>query len=110
MRTIYALLTILFFSACSKSANKVNEDCDAQLIAKFKDQITCVEVPTMGPCNYLGKGIYKGALIYFIDIICATCNTIPPQEGYNCDGEKVAIENFNQNVTNVKVVSPEKKN
>ncbi|MCH5598425.1 hypothetical protein [Niabella ginsengisoli] len=80
------------------------------MIAKFKDQITCTEIPATGPCNYLAKGIYKGERIYFIDIICVACNTIPPQEGYNCDGQKIAIENFNQNVTDVEAVSPKRKN
>jgi len=108
MRTIVALLLSLFFIACSKSNNKVELDCDTKMTEKFKDQITCTEIPTMGPCYYLGKGIYKGAEIYFIDIICAACGTRAPQEGYDCDGRKIAIEDFIKNVTDTRAVSPQR--
>lgn len=109
MRTTCVLLSALFFLACSKSNNKVETDCDTKMIAKFKDQISCTEIPTMGPCHYLGKGLYKGQEIYFLDIVCAACNTIPPQEGYRCDGSKITIENFGQNVTDIAFVSPQRK-
>lgn len=109
MRTTLVLLITIFFIACSKSDNKVEEDCDAKMITKFEDQITCTEIPTMGPCYYLSKGIYKGEQIYFINIVCAVCNTMPPGEGYRCDGRKVTIENFSQSVTDIKFVSPERK-
>lgn len=109
MRATLVLLITIFFIACSKSNKKVELDCDAKMIAKFKDQITCAEVPAMGPCYYLGKGIYEGEEIYFINIICAVCNTMPPGEGYRCDGRKITIENFNQSVTDLEFVSPKRK-
>ena len=109
MRTTIVLFLSLFFIACSKSDHKAKLDCEAKMIAKFKDQITCTEIPTMGPCNYLGKGMYKGREIYFINIICAVCNTAPPGEGYTCDGQKITIEDFNKNVTDARPVSPERK-
>lgn len=109
MRTTIVLFLSLFFIACSKSDNKVEQDCDAKMTEKFKDQITCTEIPTLGPCNYLGKGMYKGAEIYYINIICAACNTAPPGEGYTCDGQKITIEDFNKNVTDARPVSPKRK-
>lgn len=108
MRTIIVLFLSLFFIACRKSGNKVELDCDAKMTEKFKDQITCTEIPTMGPCNYLGKGIYKGTEIYFIEIICTACDTKAPREGYNCDGRKIAIEDFIKNVTDIRAVSPQR--
>ncbi|WP_114789157.1 hypothetical protein U0035_06220 [Niabella yanshanensis] len=109
MRTTVVLLIAIFLVACSKSDNKVESDCDAKMIAKFKDQITCTEIPTMGPCYYLAKGIYKGEEIYFMNIVCAACNTMPPGEGYNCDGRKIVIEDFTKNVTDARAVSPQRK-
>ncbi len=95
--------------ACSKSNNKVEQDCDAQMTERFKDQITCTEIPATGPCYYLGKGMYKGAEIYFIDIVCVSCDTMAPQEGYDCAGRKIVIEDFTKNVTDIRAVSPQRK-
>ncbi|MGC4235248.1 MAG: hypothetical protein QM594_19915 [Niabella sp.] len=106
------LLTVLLlaavFTSCSKSA-RVEEkyaDCDVNMIEKFKNEITCTEIPTSGPCSYLAKGKYKGELIYFTNIVCSSCNTVAPQEGYNCEDEKVVIEDFIKNVTDIVAVKP----
>jgi len=104
------LLLVAVFASCSKS-NRVEDnytDCDANMVEKFKKEITCSELPASGPCGYLAKGKYKGKLIYFIGIVCANCNTMPPQEGYNCEDEKIVIEDFNKNVTDIIAVKPKR--
>lgn len=106
------LLTILLlaaaFTSCSKSDKENYTDCDVNMIAKFKKDITCSELPAAGPCTYLAKGRYKGELIYFLEIVCMACDVMPPQEGYNCKNEKIVIEDFNTNVTDFVAVKPKR--
>lgn len=103
------ILIIAVLVGCSKSSTNDNANCDSHMIDKFKGEIACTDLATDGPCSYLAKGDYMGEKIYFINIVCAFCNTLPPQEGYNCRNRKVAIVDFNKNVTNIEVVQPKRK-
>ncbi|MGB7527972.1 hypothetical protein [Sphingobacterium cellulitidis] len=93
-------LSLLFLSSCEKDGINVTE-CEKKMRNHFKDQLNCKEKGSYESNLY--KGTYDGKTIYFTNIVCISCLTMPPNEGYTCDMEKVKIENFND-VKDIKMV------
>lgn len=94
-RILFAgIMATLIFSACSKDDDYHDASvCALQMKEKFKDRLMCTEEPYMSGNLYIGK--YNSEIVYFVDIVCAACNTVPPQYGYNCKNEKITFDSFN---------------
>lgn len=98
------LLTFFILTGCEK-ANVENSNPSACLLKMkdlFKEELKCTEKGVME--SNLHTGTYEDKTIYFVDIMCPACNTVPPQFGYTCNGTKITITNFSTNVSNVKEV------
>ncbi|MFT3748353.1 MAG: hypothetical protein QM768_08560 [Agriterribacter sp.] len=103
--TVMIFATVAF--SCSKETKAIT--CEDKMIEKLGAQVSCSVKRGLERMDLvLAKGGYKGSTIYFIFTSCPSCNTVPPQEGYVCgkDGniEKIAIDGFFNNVSNVMVV------
>ncbi|MCL7987445.1 hypothetical protein M8998_05775 [Sphingobacterium sp. lm-10] len=99
MNKIYLLfITSLLLSACSKSES---ETCLTYMRNHFRDQLKC-NSPHMYTNLY--RGVYKGQTVYFVDIVCPACLTMPPQRGYTCEMKEVNFTNFAEEVNDVKEV------
>lgn len=100
MKKIITILSLTILIACSKSKDNKVADCDAKMTEQFKDKVNC----NPGMQTSLFKGVYKGQDIYYLAVVCASCDTTPPMEGYRCDGTKISIEDFSNSVKNSKII------
>lgn len=95
------LLAIIAFSSCKNNDMKDSSpDCLTKMKERFKTELKCTEKGVME--NNLYVGTYENKKIYFTNIMCPACGTIPPQFGYTCEGTKVDIINFSTKVTDIK--------
>jgi len=99
--TIFATIIILFLG-CKKEKTHDTSACALAMKERFKDELICTTKPIPME-GQLFKGTYKGEVVYFPNIVCASCNTVPPTSGYTCDDKKVTFEKF-EDVKNVKAV------
>ncbi|AHF18049.1 hypothetical protein NIASO_19425 [Niabella soli DSM 19437] len=97
MKKILTLILLFLTISCGKNNETDLTACDQQMIAKFKNEVTCPYDPQMS--RFLGKGMYRGQLVYFIDIVCIACNTAPPPKVYTCSGAEIPVTNFYNTVT-----------
>lgn len=103
MRILLIFLIPLFLIGCRKSKEEITDNlCHMEMKERFKSELKCTKQGLMEQNLY--TGMYEGQRIYFINIMCTACNTIPPQAGYSCDGTKITISNFNNNVSEIKEI------
>jgi len=97
---LFMAITLLY--SCEKDdKQKDPSDCKVQMKEKFKKDLKCTENPTSEVNLYMG--LYENKQVYFTDIICMSCGTMPPAYGYTCENEKVEFDDF-RNVENVKEI------
>ncbi len=106
MNKIYWILitTSLLLFACSKSEPipvLPDENVEAFMRDYFKNELKCT-TPSMMQTN-LFQGIYEGQTVYYVDIVCPACNTLPPKSGYTYKLEEIVFSDF-RNVTDHKMV------
>lgn len=101
MRDIILSLVLLTFLGCKKDEVSENS-CHQAMKERFENELKCTEKDKMQVNLY--SGIYEGKTIYFVNTMCPACNTIPPQFGYTCEGQKITISDFNTKVTQTKQV------
>ena len=95
-----ALLALCTLGSCKKDQNESN--CASKMKDLLNDKLTCTESGVIASNLYSGN--YENKLLYFDMIVCISCNALPPQYGYTCEGEKVTITDFNKSVSNIKAV------
>ncbi|MBN8788651.1 MAG: hypothetical protein J0I84_16295 [Terrimonas sp.] len=108
IRIVFAVVTFatLAFS-CTKEKKAIT--CEDKMIEKLGAQVSCSVKRGLERMDLvLAKGNYKEGIIYFMFTVCPSCNTVPPQEGYVCgkddDIEKITIDDFLNNVSNLTIV------
>ncbi|WP_293933396.1 hypothetical protein [Sphingobacterium sp. UBA6645] len=105
MKILIAILfsSIIFLTSCDKQQDDPNApECYKQMKQRYDKQLGCSKKGEMEVNLY--RGLYQGKEIYFPMTMCPSCNTVAPAEGYTCEGEKIAIEDFNRQVTAIKEV------
>jgi len=96
------LVAILWIAGCTKDETPVDtSECVVRMKDLYKSELKCTEKGTMEINLY--SGLYKKEVVYFTNIVCVACNTVPPSFGYTCDNKKVVFDNF-INVTDIKQV------
>lgn len=103
MKKIIALISvILALTACKKTEKPFDSSiCLDQMIERYKEELICTNQSNYAV--HLYRGIYKNEFIYFPQLMCPNCSTMPPSTGYNCKGQKVRIISFQQVTENEKV-------
>ncbi len=103
MRTLTFILILFLFSNCSKNKELTTDNpCHQAMKDRFDSELKCTEKDKMEVNLYSGK--YKENDPYFPMTMCPSCNTIPPQFGYTCAGQKINISDFNTKVTDIKQI------
>lgn len=103
MRTLTFILILFLFSNCSKNKELTTDNpCHQAMKDRFDSELKCTEKDKMEVNLYSGK--YEGNDLYFPMTMCPSCNTIPPQFGYTCAGQKINISDFNTKVTDIKQI------
>lgn len=104
-REFYTIFGVLVFTflACKKESSH-RKDCDEYAIKKIETQ-GFEQVKGNLPENYsdLMKGEFNEDVVYFMNTVCITCNTMPVKTGFNCDGSNVEFGQVSK-LTNVKKV------
>lgn len=99
------LTIVLIIATLGCAKNKTDNTCDKKMIQQMGNGVSCSPQRDVNLMDVvLAKGTYRGATIYFMLIVCPVCNTVPPQEGFLCSGEKVTIEDFNKTVSDISTV------
>lgn len=99
---LFVLALILATTACKKTEKPIDgTECIDQMIIRYKAELICKKDSPSE--THLFSGLYKQEKIYFVLNVCPNCNTFPITFGYNCQGKKVAIQDFNKVTENKKV-------
>jgi len=101
MKKILVILTIVVsLSSCEKDYTDASE-CAIRMKQLFDNELKCTAQNAMEVNLYSGR--YQNKIVYFLNIMCPACSSIPPSYGYTCSNEKILFDNF-QNVTDIKQV------
>ena len=90
----------IILASCEKDSDAT--PCAREMRSFFDEELEC----RSGELDYavhLYKGEYDGQTVYFTDIICPSCNTQPPSQGYTCEKEQIHFDDFAE-VENVQMV------
>ena len=93
-------MIVVSFSSCEKDQTDASE-CVIRMKQLFDNELKCTEKNAMEVNLYSGK--YQNKIVYFLNIMCPACSSMPPSYGYSCSNEKILFDNF-QNVTDIKQV------
>ncbi|MBO9591851.1 MAG: hypothetical protein J7599_03010 [Niabella sp.] len=98
---ISALTAFSLLSACHKSGTK---NCDQDWIVKVRNAWMPLSSCSPEFNHYLGKGVYRGTVLYYTSISCTACSVAPPEYGLTCKGDTVRVADWKE-VKDIKILA-----
>lgn len=94
MKRISILFAVaLLFTACEKDQDDESQaiECTKKMKERYQNELECRDEGFSA--THLFQATYQGEIVYYLMLVCPSCDVIGPTEGVTCSGKKVT---FNQ--------------